>query len=81
MIRLPLRSSTMVGNPSTSKKKVTLSGRVSAQRPLLSLVGRLRRYRFTPAGSAQRVEPSPRVVPVNRWVVPSPSVSSTHLLL
>src|SRR6266508_5491097 len=71
----------MVGKPSRSKKKVTLSGRVSAQRPLVSVVGRLRRYRFTPGGSAQRVTPSVPVVPVNRWVVPSPSLSSTHLLL
>jgi hypothetical protein len=78
---LPLRSVTAVGNPSVLNQKVTLSGRVSAQCRSGGLASMLRRYRFTPAGSVQRVDPSGWVAPVKRWVVPSPSMSSTHLLL
>ncbi len=58
-----------------------MSGRVSAQRRSSGLAAMLRRYRLTPAGSVQRVDPSGWVVPVKRWVVPSPSMNSTHLLL
>src|SRR5215472_9336045 len=78
---LPFLSVTKVGKPAALYKKVTRSGRVSAQNlGLVVSVVTERRKRWTPGGSNHEVVPSGLVTPVKVNSLPVPSTRLMNLL-